>query len=203
MAKKVLIIDDEETYVRALDWLLRQAKFRHLRGLTKSTLAREEFLRFQPDLVVLDLHMPELDGFAVLEQLRQSVPAGEFLPVLAMTGYNAADTRSRALAAGASDFLSKPFDNNEVILRIRNLLQTRFLYKQAREVQTQLEALSAANRPPPAPAKEEPPPEKPKLNIGVGIRTGLSLDMPSKGDTKISLTDGLIPPDQMLIRSNT
>lgn len=151
---KVLIIDDEDTYVRALDWLLRQAKFRHLRGLTRSTLAREEFLRFQPDLVVLDLHMPELDGFAVLEQLRQSVPAGEFLPVLAMTGYNAADTRSRALAAGATDFLSKPFDNNEVILRIRNLLQTRFLYKQAREIQTQLEALSAANKPPATPGQK-------------------------------------------------
>jgi putative two-component system response regulator len=148
---KVLIIDDEETYVRAVEWVLQQAKFRNLRGVTKSTLAREEFVRFQPDLVLLDLHMPELDGFAVLEQLRQLVPAGEFLPVLAMTGYSAADTRSRALAAGATDFLGKPFDNTEVMLRVKNLLQTRFLYKHAREIQARLEALPGANEPPALP----------------------------------------------------
>jgi DNA-binding response OmpR family regulator len=145
-AAKVLIVDDEEAYVRALEWLLQQGKYSNLRSVTKSPEAFGEFQKFQPDLVVLDLNMPEMDGFAVLQQIRQSVPDGEFLPVLAMTGYIAADTRSRAIAAGASDFLGKPFDNVEVMLRIRNLLQTRFLYKQAREIQARLDGPVAGKK---------------------------------------------------------
>src|SRR6185295_6949677 len=90
---KVLIIDDEEAYVRALEWLLRQGKFTNLRGMTDSTKAVEEFQKFQHDLVLLDLNMPEVDGFEVIQQIRKLVPAGEFLPVLALTGYNAAETR--------------------------------------------------------------------------------------------------------------
>ena len=142
---RILIIDDEDTYIQAVDWFLRQAKFRNLRGLTRSARAVEEFKEFKPDLVLLDLHMPEVDGFTVLRQLRQAVPAGEFLPLLAMTGYNTADTRSRALEAGANDFLPKPFDKSEVLLRIQNLLQTRFLFLQAREARAKLDALTLAN----------------------------------------------------------
>ena len=142
-AAKILIIDDEEADIRVLEWALRQAKFPNFRSLTDSTGARKEFEKFQPDLVLLDLNMPGLDGFAVLKQLRESAPAGEFLPVLMLTGENTSETRSRALAAGASDFLGKPIDYTEVMLRIRNLLQTRFLHRQAREIQARWEALSA------------------------------------------------------------
>ena len=141
---KILIIDDEMADIRVLEWALRQAKFPNFRSLTDSTKARKEFEQFQPDLVLLDLNMPDLDGFAVLKQLRESAPAGEFLPVLMLTGENTAETRSRALAAGANDFLGKPIDYTEVMLRIRNLLQTRFLHRQTRAIQTQLEALSTA-----------------------------------------------------------
>ena len=97
--------------------------------------------------MLLDLNMPEPDGFAVLKQFRESAPAGDFLPVLVLTGQNTAETRSRAMAAGANDFLGKPIDYTEVMLRIRNLLQTRFLHRQAREIQKQLEALPAAKEP--------------------------------------------------------
>ena len=106
--------------------------------------ARDEFIRFQPDLVMLDLHMPKVDGFAVLKQLRESEPAGEFLPVLVLTGDNSSEIRSQALKAGATDFLGKPIDHTEVTLRIKNLLQTRILHRQAREIQTQLKTLTAA-----------------------------------------------------------
>jgi putative two-component system response regulator len=143
-AAKILIIDDEETYIRALEWALRQAKFSNFRSLTDSTRARDEFNRFQPDLVVLDLHMPKVDGFAVLKQLRESEPAGEFLPVLVLTGDNTSEIRRQALKAGATDFLGKPIDHTEVTLRIKNLLQTRILHRQAREIQTQLKTLTAA-----------------------------------------------------------
>ena len=143
-AAKILIIDDEETYIRALEWALRQAKFPNFQSLTDPTRARKEFVQYQPDLVVLDLHMPKLDGFAVLKQLRESEPAGEFLPVLVLTGDNTSEIRSQALKAGATDFLGKPIDHTEVTLRIKNLLQTRILHRQAREIQKQLETLTAA-----------------------------------------------------------
>lgn len=142
-AAKILIVDDEETDNRLLEWALRQAAFSNFRSLTDSTQARDEFKRFLPDLVVLDLHMPKLDGFAVLKQLREAEPAGEFLPVLVLTGDNTSEIRRQALKAGANDFLGKPIDYTEVTLRIKNLLQTRILQRQAREIQRQLESLTA------------------------------------------------------------
>ena len=141
---KILIIDDEMADIRMLEWALQRARFPNFRSLTDPTRARKEFEQFQPDLVLLDLNMPNLDGFAVLKQLRESAPADEFLPVLMLTGENTAETRSRALAAGANDFLGKPIDYTEVMLRIKNLLQTRFLHRRAGEIQAQLKALSAA-----------------------------------------------------------
>ncbi len=146
-AAKILIIDDEEADVCVLEWTLRQAGFPDFRSVTDSSLAKTEFDRFQPDLVLLDLNMPGLDGFAILKQLRESTPANEFLPVLMLTGENTAETRSRALAAGASDFLGKPIDFTEVMLRIKNLLQTRFLHRQAQEIQARLAALSGERNP--------------------------------------------------------
>lgn len=142
-AAKVLIIDDEVADIRALEWALQKAQFPNFRSLTDPTLAQKEFEQFQPDIVLLDLHMPKVDGFAVLAQLRKSAPPGEFLPVLVITGEDTAETRSRALAAGANDFLGKPVDHTEVILRIRNLLLTRFLQRQAREFKARLDALTA------------------------------------------------------------
>jgi len=145
-AAKILIIDDETADIRVLEWALQKSDFPNFRSLTNPTQARTEFEQYQPDLVLLDLHMPEMDGFAVLKQLRKSAPAGEFLPVLVITGDTASETRTRALEAGASDFLSKPIDYMEVTLRIRNLLQTRLLHQHAQKVQSQLETLSAAKK---------------------------------------------------------
>ena len=144
---RILIVDDEEADIRALEWALRQAKFPNYRSLTDPTKAQQEFEQFQPDLVLLDLHMPELDGFGVLKLLRESAPVGEFLPVLILTGENTSETRIRALATGANDFLGKPIDYTEVMLRIKNLLQIRFLHQQAREFQTRLLALPGTTSP--------------------------------------------------------
>jgi putative two-component system response regulator len=144
---KILIIDDEAGDIRALEWALRQAQFTNFRSLTDPTRARAEFGQFEPDIVLLDLNMPVMDGFAILGQLRELVPAGEFLPVLILTGENTSEMRNKALAAGASDFLSKPIDCSEVTLRIKNLLQTRFLHRQARKIQEQLDALAPVRSP--------------------------------------------------------
>ena len=82
---------------------------------------------FDPDLILLDLHMPGKDGFDVLRDLHPKMSAG-YLPVLMLTGDLSPQTKRQALALGARDFLSKPFDTAEVVLRIQNLLETRFLY---------------------------------------------------------------------------
>jgi PleD family two-component response regulator len=142
-AAKVLIIDDEAADIRVLEWTLRAAKFSNVRSSTDSNRALEIFNQFQPDLVLLDLYMPRPDGFTLLKQFQAATPAGDFLPVLVLTGYDTAETRNQVMAAGASDFLGKPIDCSEVMLRIRNLLQTRFLHRQARELQKQLEAVPA------------------------------------------------------------
>lgn len=143
-AAKILIIDDEAADIRVLEWTLRAAKFPNVRSSTDSTRALEMFNQFQPDLVLLDLYMPRPDGFTLLKQFHEGTAAGDFLPVLVLTGYDTAETRNQAMAAGANDFLGKPIDCSEVMLRIRNLLQTRFLHRQARQLQKQLEAIPAA-----------------------------------------------------------
>ena len=146
-AAKILIIDDEEADIRVLEWAFQMAKFPNIRSLTDSNKAVEVFNQFQPDIVLLDLNMPQPDGFTVLKQLRETAPAGDFLPVLVLTGQNTAETRSQAMAAGANDFLGKPVDYTEVMLRIRNLLLTRFLHQRARGMQKQLEALPLPGKP--------------------------------------------------------
>jgi putative two-component system response regulator len=143
-AAKILIIDDEDADIRVLEWAFQTAQFPNFRSVTDSTKALDVFKQFQPDIVLLDLNMPEPDGFTVLKQLRATAPVEDFLPVLVLTGQNTTETRRQAMAAGANDFLGKPVDYTEVMLRIRNLLQTRFLHQQARGMQKQLEALPAA-----------------------------------------------------------
>jgi putative two-component system response regulator len=84
--------------------------------------------QFEPDLVLLDLHMPTLDGFAVMKLLEDRISGDAFLPILILTADVQPEVKRRALAAGAKDFVTKPFDRTEVLLRIQNLLQTRFLH---------------------------------------------------------------------------
>jgi putative two-component system response regulator len=86
------------------------------------------FERNEIDIVLLDLHMPQPDGWELLERFRACLLGEPFLPLVVLTADVTRETRSRALAAGASDFLVKPFDAIEVVLRIRNLIELRFLH---------------------------------------------------------------------------
>ncbi len=128
-AARILIVDDGEANVRLLEAVLQTAGATHVEGLLDSSRAVERCLEGRPDILLLDLHMPGLDGFAVLEQLRARLPVDEFLPVVVLTADVNADARRRALAAGAKDFLTKPFDRMEVLLRVSNLLETRALHR--------------------------------------------------------------------------
>ena len=125
---RVLIVDDEIVNVRLLDRLLRGAGYSEIRSTTDSRQAIDLYIEMQPDLILLDLRMPYRDGFEVLAELRALTPDDCYLPVLVLTADAGGGVLQRALLAGANDFLAKPFDAQEVVLRIRNLLQTRGLY---------------------------------------------------------------------------
>ena len=125
---KILIIDDEPANVALLEDLLGEAGYTRLRSVIDSRTALETCSTFEPDLILLDLMMPYVDGFAILETLR-SVPAELFLPIVVLTADVNEETKRRALRAGATDFLLKPFDHLEVLLRIGNLLETRRLHR--------------------------------------------------------------------------
>src|SRR3990170_1629849 len=127
---RILIVDDQEANIHLLEGILGRAGYAELRGVTDPRDVTLLYAEFQPDLVLLDLHMPHLDGYAVMEKLRLLIPADAYLPILVLTADVAADARQRALSSGAKDFLTKPFDATEVLLRVRNLLETRFLHRQ-------------------------------------------------------------------------
>jgi response regulator RpfG family c-di-GMP phosphodiesterase len=127
---RILIVDDQEANVLLLESLLLREGYNNLLTTTDPRECLVLFETFQPDLLLLDLHMPHLDGFQVMEQLRPLIPPHSYLPVLVLTADVTPEVKQRALARGASDFLTKPFDTTEVLLRLRNLLQTRQLHLQ-------------------------------------------------------------------------
>ena len=126
---KLLVIDDEPLNVALLEEILAEAGYARVQSLTDSRHAVEVCKQFEPDLVLLDLMMPHVDGFAVLEGLRQSA-FDAHVPVIVLTADINEATKRRALWLGATDFLLKPFDHVEVLLRINNLLELRRLQLQ-------------------------------------------------------------------------
>jgi signal transduction histidine kinase len=123
---RILIVDDEPVNVRLLERVLADAGYRNTRSTTDSREVLALYETFKPDLILLDLMMPHFDGVAVMGQL--AIPRYVYLPVLVLTADARAEARERALSAGARDFLTKPFDRLEVLLRIKNLLDIRRLY---------------------------------------------------------------------------
>ncbi len=124
----ILIVDDEPQVVRLLDRLLRSDGYSSIVSTMDPREATPLFDERHPDLVLLDLHMPHLDGYEVLAQLTPHIEPDQYVPIVMLTSDLSPAARQRALSMGAQDFLSKPFDAVEVLLRIRNLLETRYLY---------------------------------------------------------------------------
>lgn len=122
-----MIVDDSEDDVETIRrWVADDAT--DVRGITDSTQAERIFTEFEPDLILLDLHMPEPDGLEILRRIREARSLLGFLPVLVLTGDVGPVARNNALDLGADDFLTKPLDRKEVVLRVRNLLATRRLH---------------------------------------------------------------------------
>ena len=136
---RILIVDDEPSNVRLLERILEMSHAGAIRSTTDSREALPILLEFQPDIVLLDLNMPHLDGFAVMQQMKSAIGPEEYLPVLVLTADITPETKRRALGVGAKDFVTKPLDHTEVLLRIQNLLENRFLHLELREQNGKLE----------------------------------------------------------------
>ena len=127
MSGRVLIVDDSDDDIEMLQRFLA-GEDTVVRGLQDSTQAEQVFAEFEPDLVLLDLHMPQPDGYEILRRLRDARSRLGFLPVVVLTGDVGQVARNSALDLGANDYLTKPLDRNEVVLKTRNLLATRRLH---------------------------------------------------------------------------
>ena len=136
---RILVVDDEPQNVTLLRRLLERAGFSRLETTSDSREVADLYVRFRPDLILLDLHMPHMDGLQVMDQLNQIAEAS-YLPILMLTGDMSQEAKREALSRGAKDFVSKPFHTDEVLLRINTLLETRFLYLQIQNQNQMLEA---------------------------------------------------------------
>jgi signal transduction histidine kinase len=136
---RLLVIDDEEANIRLLERILAASGFADVIGSSDPREARALVETNDPDLLLLDLLMPHVDGFEVMQGLRDTLPPDRYFPILVLTADATEGTKRRALAAGANDFLTKPFDATEVVLRIRNLLRTRFLHVELQRQNDDLE----------------------------------------------------------------
>src|ERR1019366_1922996 len=135
----ILAVDDELPNVHLLRRFLIEGGFTNVISTTNSGEVIELFRRLQPDLLLLDLWMPFPDGFAIMEQLRTVIQPGDYIPILVLTADITNDAKQKALSSGAKDFLTKPLDLSETLLRISNLLETRLLHREIREHSEQLE----------------------------------------------------------------
>ncbi|HSC68371.1 MAG TPA: response regulator [Cellvibrio sp.] len=137
---RILIVDDQLNNVQLLQQLLTEVGYT---GVTTTTDPRQVcalHYKHRYDLILLDLQMPEMDGFEVMEDLKANIDDG-YLPVIVLTAQPA--HKLRALQAGAKDFISKPFDLVEIKTRINNMLEVRLLYKKLENYSHSLEATVA------------------------------------------------------------
>jgi putative two-component system response regulator len=136
---RIMVVDDNIPNLSALMRTLQRAGFCNLHGVVESHRVLEAVIDFQPDVVLLDLYMPGMDGIEMLLDIKAVHGRRNYVPVLVLTGDGSSSIRDAALTAGARDFLTKPYDPGEVILRVRNLIETRLLHV---ELQRQNEMLN-------------------------------------------------------------
>ena len=129
---RLLIIDDSADLVFILEQMLAREGYENVVTTTDPTKAVDLYHAFKPDLVLVDLHMPQMNGLDVMAGILTEIQ-DQFLPIVMLTGDLTPEVRIRALRSGAKDFLTKPFDESEVGLRIRNLLETRHLHQDLRQ----------------------------------------------------------------------
>jgi two-component system sensor histidine kinase/response regulator len=127
---RILIVDDEEANIDILTGFLETQGFSAIKSTVHPRTVITLFKSFSPDIMLLDLLMPHVNGFEILGQIKAQLVPDDFLPILVLTADSTIEAKQRAMSLGARDFLLKPFDLHEVGLRIRNLLYTRYLNQQ-------------------------------------------------------------------------
>lgn len=135
---RIMVVDDTEANLFLLEVILEDLGYTDVVTINDPKLALDTWTAFEPDLVLLDLHMPGISGLDVLAQIR-SVPRPGFMPILMLTADASSEAKVRALSTGANDFLTKPFDRIEVQLRMQNLLRIRHLHRELQEQNAHLE----------------------------------------------------------------
>jgi signal transduction histidine kinase len=151
---RIVVVDDDAASLRLIEQVLAGDGYTRVALTSDPRTVKDHFAPAEPDLVLLDLHMPHVDGFELLERLAMLVPGDSFVPFLMLTADASPETRLRALRLGATDFLTKPIDIAELRLRVTRLLETRRLTVElAREremlatmVAEQTQELRTANR---------------------------------------------------------
>ena len=139
-AMRILVVDDEPFNIALVEKILTRAGYTQIFGTADSRQAIAQCLERQPDLVLLDLRMPHMDGFDVMRAMNKS-PTLRDLPVIVLTAENNTENRMQALREGAKDIISKPFDRNETLKRIHNALESRLLHKHLMEQNHDLELI--------------------------------------------------------------
>ncbi|MGH7460254.1 MAG: HD domain-containing phosphohydrolase [Longimicrobiales bacterium] len=129
---RILVVDDDAASCNTLLAIMRRAGFVNVQPVSTAREARRAFISAQPDLAVVDLHLPDGDGLNLLKELVSYVDSEDYLPFLVLTGDATGEARDAALAAGAKDFVTKPYDSTEVLLRLHNLLETRVMHQALR-----------------------------------------------------------------------
>ena len=128
-SSRILIVDDNPVNVNLLEQILTINGYRNFDSTCDPTEVLELYKKNSYELILLDLNMPVMDGFDVMQQLKEIIDC-EYLPIIVITALNDPETCQKSLAMGARDFITKPFDNIEVKHRIYNMLEVRILYKQ-------------------------------------------------------------------------
>jgi putative two-component system response regulator len=139
---RILVVDDEQRNVEILLRVLSRAGFSHVHATTDPREVADLYIQHRPDLILLDLHMPHLTGLEVMDRLNEIAEAS-YLPILILSADLTPEARRDALSHGAKDFVGKPFMQDELLLRIRTLLETRMIYLQ---IQSQNQVLEAKVR---------------------------------------------------------
>jgi putative two-component system response regulator len=138
--ERILIVDDEAANLKLLDKMLRGQGYPNLVLLEDPREVLNCYQQARPDLILLDINMPHLDGYQVMEQLK-SLQDPLLPPIVILTAQNGKDYLLRALAAGARDFITKPFDRNELLMRARNLLDAQLAHRLIHDQKNVLEEM--------------------------------------------------------------
>ncbi|NTV28518.1 MAG: response regulator [Candidatus Omnitrophica bacterium] len=140
---RILIVEDDRVSSNLIKAILKEAGFRNIRSMLNAKKVVDVYTSYKPDLMVLDLNLPDLDGFEVMRRLKALDPE-DYLPILVISGDADEHVHLRALTAGAKDFLGKPYERAKVLLRARNLIETRLLHCEIKNKNKELELLVEA-----------------------------------------------------------